>query len=547
LKDGTQQMDRLNRRGFLGLAAGLAGAAVLSACGDEPVGTGDSQELRLPDPVTPRALPGQVVSGVPNVLTAYTQYPTQPYASVSAPPGSGGDVTTMQINFDPPPPGLSSNPWQQEFNRRLNVNLKATLVTDADLAQKTSTFIAGGDMPDIMYINVQKVPAALSAILQGAFLDLSKYIGGSGDKDYPNLGALPALSWKNSAVNGGLYGVPRPVPVANTGLPLFRADWLRKLGAAEPKSADEVFAMLSAFSTAKTWAFGEISPWDQEFVLSMFGVPNKWRRGADGTLTKDIETDEFEASLEFLVKLWKANGFHPNAASNTYSQAQDLWTGGSTGFFGGNMLASLTYLRGTPIKGVADMVGDIKPYIAPGKDGGAAKFYQGPGSFGMFSIPSKVGKDEKRVKELLGILNYFAAPFGSAEYTLITYGVQGHNFEFQDGIPTPSQDPARQAEMAGHYLPSPGEASIYIPGPPSQSVQVQQYFERVMPATIEDPTITKVSRTRVEKGATLDKMIEDGFKAIVSGRKSLTDLAQLRKDWKAQGGDAVRQEFQDSK
>src|SRR5207244_3471848 len=108
----------------------------------------------------------------------------------------------------------------------------------------------------------------------------------------------------------------------------------------------------------------------------------------------------------------------------------------------------------------------------PAKDGGRAAFYQGSGAFGMFAIPSRHAKNEKKIKELLGVLNYFAAPFGSAEFTLINYGIEGKHFTFVDGIPTPSSDPAVGAEMAGQYVPSPGEASIYIPGPPSQSLAV---------------------------------------------------------------------------
>lgn len=547
---------QLSRRGLLGLGVGLAGAAVLSACSDgsSPSVPSGSKAALLPDPTTPKALPGQLVSTVANVPLAYTEYPAQPYQSVASPPGTGGDVTTMQINFGAPPPALSGNKWQQELNRQLNVNLKATFVTDADLAQKTQTFIASGDIPDIFYLNLPKVPAALTAILQGAFLDLSKYIGGSADKTYPNLGALPALSWKNSAIKGGIFGVPRPVPVVNSGVPLYRADWQRKLGIPMPTKADDVFALLSAFAnnnptgTGKkdSWAFGEISPWDQEFVLTMFGVPNNWRKNPDGSLTKDIETDEFEAALEFLNKLWKAGAFHPSAVSNTWNQAQDLWVGGSTAFFGGNMLASLTYLLGTPMKGVNDLVADIKPFVAPGHDSGAAKFYQGSGNFGMFAIPSKLAKDEKRVQELLRILDYFAAPFGSAEFTLINYGIKGHNFDYKNAIPTVSDDVALQSEMSGQYVPSPGEGSIYIPGPPNQSAVVQHYFEQVMPTSIADPTINSISKTRGAKGASLDQIIHDLFVDIVSGRKSLTELKGLRSQWKSQGGDTVRREFQDA-
>jgi putative aldouronate transport system substrate-binding protein len=542
-------MDHLNRRTFLGLSAGVAGAVMLGACdsgnGNPNAATGENASVKLPDPAAPSRLPGQIDSKVPGVPIAYTQFPANPAKSVTTPPGSGGEITTMQINFGAPPP--TGNRWQDALHKDLNATIKATLVADADLAQKTQTFIASGDIPDIFFLHPQKVPAAVKFVQQGAFLELSKYIGGSASQEFPNLAALPQVSWKNSAIGGGLYGVPRPVPAANTGQPLYRDDWLQRAGGRAPTNAGEVYSMLKAFSTNGRYAFGAITPWDQEFVLSMFGVPNQWRQNSDGSLVKDIETEEYAAAVEYLARLYKEGGFHPNAVSNGWSEAQDLWIAGTTGFFGGNILASMTYLRGNPIKGVADMVSSVKPFIAPGKDsGGKPGFYEGPASFGIFAIPAKLGKDEKKVRELLGVLNYFAAPFGSAEYTLINYGVRDHNYTMVSGIPTPSQDKARQAELAGHYVNTPSEASIYVPGPPNQSEQVQQYFEQVQPNLVKDPTMTKVSQTNLSKGTSLNQMLQDGFKQFVSGRRPLTELDDFRKTWKSQGGDAVRREFQDA-
>lgn len=523
---------------------------MLAACGDgggasSNAATGDNKNVKLPTYTAPPKLPGQVDSQVAGVPSAYTRYPAAPAKSVSTPPGSGGTVSTMQINFGDPPP--ANDPWLNALQKDLNVTLKQTFTTDSDLAQKTNTLIAG-DIPDIMYVHLQKVPAALKAVQQGAFIDLSKYLAGDPAKEYPNLAALPEVTWRNSAVGGGLYGVPRPVPAANTGQPLYRDDWLQKLGGKQPTNADEMYTLLKQFSTGGKYAFGAITRWDQELILSMFGVPNQWKQDSTGNLVKDIETDEFEAALEWLAKLYKDGGFHPNAASNDWSEEQKLWVAGTTGFFGGNILASMTYLRGTPIDGVPDMVSAIKPFIAPGKDSASKPgFYEGPAGYGMFSIPSKLEKDQAKVKELLGILNYFAAPFGTAEFTLINYGILGHNYTVKDGVPTPSTDPKLGAELSGQYVNSPGEATIYIPGPPNQSVQVQKYFEQVQPDLVANPTMTKVSATNATKGTSLDQMIEDNFKQFVTGRRPLTQLDDFRKTWKSQGGDAVRHEFQDAR
>ena len=53
--------------------------------------------------------------------------------------------------------------------------------------------------------------------------------------------------------------------------------------------------------------------------------------------------------------------------------------------------------------------------IPPGFDGGKPAIERSQGFFGMSCIPAKVGKDTGRVKELLRIVDYCTAPFGSGK------------------------------------------------------------------------------------------------------------------------------------
>jgi len=59
--------------------------------------------------------------------------------------------------------------------------------------------------------------------------------------------------------------------------------------------------------------------------------------------------------------------------------------------------------------------------------------------------------------------------------------------------------------------------------------------------------MTKVSQTNIAKGNSLLDMIKDNFKQFITGRRPLSELEDFRKTWRAQGGDAVRREFQDAK
>src|SRR5437870_12473746 len=57
-------------------------------------------------------------------------------------------------------------------------------------------------------------------------------------------------------------------------------------------------------------------------------------------------------------------------------------------------------------------------------------------SFGYAAIPSSVGKDAERVKGLLRVLDYLAAPFGSEEWYFLTYGIEGTDHQVSaNGVP----------------------------------------------------------------------------------------------------------------
>jgi putative aldouronate transport system substrate-binding protein len=63
-------------------------------------------------------------------------------------------------------------------------------------------------------------------------------------------------------------------------------------------------------------------------------------------------------------------------------------------------------------------------------------------------------------------------------------------------------------------------------------------------AGISDPAVGQFSPTDEAKGAQLNLMIFDRVSAIAAGRAPLSDLDQLVKDWRGQGGDQIRGEFE---
>ena len=154
-------------------------------------------------------------------------------------------------------------------------------------------------------------------------------------------------------------------------------------------------------------------------------VPNTWRRDGD-ELVRDIETDDCEAALAFATKLWRAGVVHPNMLSLTPNPAE--WVGAfnagrvavTNGSIGG--YSGLTGQTAKLQERNADATTDV--LTPPGADGGVGMISPDLGFYCMLSIPWSV-KDEARVHEILGVINYLAAPMGSQEYFLVHYSRRG--------------------------------------------------------------------------------------------------------------------------
>lgn len=170
--------------------------------------------------------------------------------------------------------------------------------------------------------------------------------------------------------------------------------------------------------------------------------------------------------------------------------------------------------------------------------------HRGSGSYGFFAIPTSV-KSEARITELLRILDWWAAPFGSEEYTFIVYGVEGLMFTRDGDAPVPSTDTSVLSLSSGlNYMDQPLEINFYTPGFPDQARLAQRMQEEMIEGSVPDPTLGLYSPTDVSQGGNLTQLVHDTYSSIVVGRKPLSPLNDLKSEWKSQGGEQSRKEFQ---
>jgi putative aldouronate transport system substrate-binding protein len=177
-------------------------------------------------------------------------------------------------------------------------------------------------------------------------------------------------------------------------------------------------------------------------------------------------------------------------------------------------------------------------------DGGKPAYPLYHGSFGMVVLKKA---PEDRIKELLRVLNLIASPFGTEERELIAYGIEGRDFTRNEiGAPI-FNDVGRAENMAqifnGVVNPPPVYfdpiGGDYVP----HVISVLKQYEAV---GVEDPTIGFYSDADSRQGIVANQRFGDGVTDIIAGRRPTSDLPGLIQEWKTNGGDQVRKEYEDA-
>lgn len=545
-ENGSSRSPRtLNRRSLIGMAGvaavSLGGAAAARAQGtpaSTPVSDGHGGQL-LYSSIVPDIPPAVVKIG-------------QPYKSYDGKPGRGGKVRLTHLVYTDPAVGKNDNQFWKELDKRLNVELDVNQIPNVSFDEKIATLFASGDLGDLFYVNPNEGGAKTTydAIQHGAFTDLTDVLNTDARKRYPNLDRIPEAMWRDSSVNGKIFGVPNPLP-HGWDMTAYRQDWLAKAKTRYPTNAAQTLDMLKAFhegdpnqnGKADTWAAPNWAMW---MVNHVHRVPLKWRLNDDGTLTSAYETDEQEQALEFMKAMWDSGVIHPDATTLSGPEYFDIFKGGVTGTLNTNLA---NWWGATGLVASMDKLGtgaQLANFMPPGVDGGKGVIYRQPSYWGMTGIPAKAGKDKDRVDELLRILDYFLCPFGSEEYIFNNFGLEGVHHTVADDGSWKLTDKGN-AEIAQLLMMVKGDALyLFYPGYLEQGTEALKIYEQASAYNLDNPVNGHYSVTELEKGPVLTKLINDEIASVVLGRKDLSTWKKTVDEWRKRGGDDIRKDYETS-
>jgi putative aldouronate transport system substrate-binding protein len=446
----------LSRRTFLAAAAvagaGFTMADLLAACGGPTTSKGGSNTLSQLAGVLPDYVPVNyvkpdfpAVTGAAGVASppAYLKWPVKQVRAISS-TVSSGSVTAMTPAFWPIPP--QPNAYFDAVNKRMGANVTFQIVNGSDYGTKVTAVLAGKQLPDMYVIPTWNYPPGMLDAVTSLFADLTDHLKGGNVRKFPFLANLPTGAWQYGAFNNRLYGIPFPNGLYGVA-PFYRKDVFDKLGAAPPKTSDELLKLGRSVTDPKSnrWAFGDV--WLE--VSRMFGVPQDFHVDSGGKLTYYIETPEFESAVAFAAQLYKAGLIHPTVVAGDNTQTKTLFESGRLLVYTDGVGAWHEALeRNRPNTPAFNMQawplfshdGKATPYQSLGTPGGIYTF-----------LNKNLSSD--RIQELLGIANWCAATIGTEEYTLRLYGVEGvHWTAGGGGVPQATSQGTREVTYTYSFL-----------------------------------------------------------------------------------------------
>jgi putative aldouronate transport system substrate-binding protein len=532
-----------SRRTFISLlgagAAAAAGGVTLTGCSNGGSGSSTTGRAETEDKLSgllPKYTPYEPVKpdlpGENGASPGFSHYPSELKRAVpDKMVPSGKEVTAITPLWSPMPPGLGNNSYYDANNERIGAPIRFNILNGNDYGDKLGPILAAGNVPELLCIPGWNI-SSLTRFGQAAdklFEDLTPHLAGDKVSAYPMLANLPTRAWAYGVWNNQLKAVPFP----SDGFPwmmMYRKDIFDQLGAVPPKSADDLLALGKQLTDPKAgrWAFGTVA----DEIHRAFGVPGRWIKDSSGKLVNKIETPQFEEAVAFIRKLFQLGYVHPQVVANA----------GEDGLFeGGKYLIRQNGLGGWV--GSLQQQLPINPKFNPqpvmpfAHDGGTPITWGGDPA-GIFTFVKK-GLGEDRVKELLGVMNYTSAPFGTEEYQLYTYGVEGKHYTKQPSG-APKLTTLGQKEVAVTYAFLGGRPTAITESEYPGYVQSMSAWQNAAAKVREKNLFEGIRVEEPAKMAALNQPFDDALQDIYRGRKPVSYLKTAIKQWQDNGGNEGR-------
>ncbi|ACQ79835.1 putative lipoprotein precursor LplA [Beutenbergia cavernae DSM 12333] len=527
----------VSRRSFLtvtGTAAGLGALTACSGSGGSSGGASESANLTLPTYRESTGAAPDLPGTAEGVQPGYLTFPESFEATTAAKPLTG-TASGLTETFATPPPAMDQNPFWQRLNSALGGDLDLIIGTDPGYPEKFATILASDDLPDMMWVPPNQGIPNVGQMLEAKFTDLTDYLSGDAVLEYPNLAALKPSSWQTAVVNGKIWGAP--IPSTPFGQVMCgNPDVWERVGGFTFTDIEDLFDKATEISDGNTFAFEPAVRNVLNIISQCYGAPNTWRVNSDRTLTRNWETEEYKAAIEFVARCWAAGLIYEDL---NLANPQPLAAQGRIASFvsvGPQGVGQLRdYDPGLPAV-------PLVPFAATSDS--RPSYNMGYGTVGF--TPFKQA-DEGKIRELLALVNWLSAPFGSAEYVQKQFGTEGEDWTRDsagDLQPTPAAETNVPGLVSALNIMTSGETVLYSPGFPEDTEAAHALQGELIKLAMYSPVRGLYSDTNTKDGATISVPVNDTIVDVITGRATIADFEAAVTRFNEEGGEKIREEFE---
>lgn len=529
----------VTRRALIAGGLGIAATSLLASCSTVTRSTdvkAINKAVALPDYVPWTGGPEPVLPKTSALMpSAFRRIPER-LVPTAHKPGDGTTVHGSVPTNSPVPPTKGSNPYWQGLDERIGIDLDLTITPNADFGNKFATQVAGDTLGDVFTVfgSFPYLPQFLEAKAQ----NLTEHLSGSGVRDFPYLANLPTASWRGTVFSGGIYAVPVPRGPLTSQVLYRRQDLFEGLGV-DPSfsSLDEFVQLCREVSDphANRWALASVPT---SILAPMLDLPNQWEQRG-GKLTHMYELDAYQDLLDVSRRLIAEDLVHPDSIT-AYNGKVWLVQGSA-------LMLSDTYSaipgivqQATPGSGF-DLT--TAPFVGP--SGAKAKPWLGDPNNAITAIAAA---PDDRVRTLLEVLDWCASPFGTEAWMYRKFGIEGRDYEMQDGSPTLTKTGNSETALGEFPLQYFTECPLplFYSGRPGMTDTVYESLASWLDDGLPNPTYGLYSPTNSTKGPAVGTYATNAINDILLGRAPVSSWKGVVRDWRRRGGDAMRAEYEEA-
>jgi putative aldouronate transport system substrate-binding protein len=304
-----------------------------------------------------------------------------------------------------------------------------------------NVLLASGERPDL--INLPGDDAYVNNLVkEGLLLPLNKYF----DK-VPNMYEAKKPYWDISTDDdGNIYTINACISAADGGtqyIPMYRKDWLTKLGLEVPTTIDEYMVLADAIvnndpngnGEKDTYAFGGRSFQDGRLYQQIFGaygtLPFNWL-DIDGEIIYSSTEPGAKEALRTMNKLYEMGAIDPEFITDNAARVKAKWAEGK---YGALCYAIFCFDENN----VFNYYGPFKENNPDGEmiEGPVLKGSGYREDVGMFTVSERgsmrtgISAISKEVDACLRVLDWYHTEEGRM---FANYGFEGEHFEWDNGV-----------------------------------------------------------------------------------------------------------------